>query len=82
MECSTVDGKTQTTHLTHGTEGPDLRWHGEYRRGWAAAQDENRALRQALMWCVVNDGESLADHPHLLQRFREILGIEGQTDAG
>ncbi len=47
----------------------------------AELQAENRALRQALTWCVVNDGETLGDHPKLLQRFREILGIEGQTDA-
>lgn len=42
---------------------------------------KNRAFRQALTWCVVNDGETLGDHPRLLQRFREILGIEGQTNA-
>jgi hypothetical protein len=35
-----------------------------------------RALRQALMWCVVNDGETLADHPKILHRFREMLGVK------
>lgn len=37
--------------------------------------DTERAMRQALTWCVVNDGETLADHPKLLKRFREILGM-------
>lgn len=35
-----------------------------------------RALRQALTWCVTNDGECLADHPAMLRRFREIVGLE------
>ena len=42
---------------------------------------DTRALRQALRWCVVNDGETLFDHPRLLRRFRYILGMEEPTDA-
>lgn len=38
-----------------------------------------RALRQALTWCVVNDGECLADHRELLRRFREIAGLPEET---
>lgn len=37
-----------------------------------------RALHQALTWCVLNDGETLGDHPKLLHRFQQILGMEPQ----
>jgi hypothetical protein len=39
-----------------------------------APRNPERALKQALMWCVANDGECLGDHPKILSRFREILG--------
>lgn len=41
-------------------------------------RSQRRALRQALTWCVVNSGETLGDHPNLLRRFREILGMTEQ----
>jgi hypothetical protein len=44
-------------------------------------ENHNRALQQALTWCVVNDGETLLAHPRLLARFRQILGMErGSSD--
>jgi hypothetical protein len=42
----------------------------------AGLRKKNRALHQALAWCVVNDGETLGDHPKLLLRFQQMLGME------
>lgn len=37
-------------------------------------------LRQALTWCVENEGETLSDHPQVLARCRHILGMESTDE--
>ena len=53
----------------------------EGARRFTDAGTKLRQMEQALRWCVVNDGETLGDHPNLLRRFREILGMQGETDG-
>ena len=40
--------QTTRPYRSHGPDGPDLRWHPEYRRGWGAAQHEIDQLRAQL----------------------------------
>lgn len=66
------------TDIPRTTHEQELR---AFSTALAKAEDNARALRQALTWCVVNHGETLGDHPKLLERFREILGMEGESDG-